>query len=495
LAGRLEDVDTTFRFKEPNGRSGDEDDTVAIDGDDDSDYFIAKAKQKVADSWIFQQAVENVAGIVRRSRRTLRTFALKCKGHLSGPKEGFDGIPLLERLVGAEVLEELTLKSINLSAREMPASESGRRNTSIATVRLRHCEMGSVAFALLSGCAAITTMEMHGCDGLPCYESWKTLLRGLHGLRTFSVASRRTWSRYSIGDESIVRAIVEDVPPTVDLLDLELDEQQKHGWEDGYEQFTSIQQLILERTGTLKLKLRCPGDQNLAHLRDGIKFTRTLACIDLNLSLHAQLPHYVSVVLSSIATNCSLRRATLYFEVRSHDFELLSCCAPFTAIIRDNATLEFVSFTIDCFEFGQVMYLKEVLPALVKGLEHNRTLRSIHFQGNERNPISRSASRSLVEVLKRPGLRLKTIKGLSYESAEDKRVIEYLCATRYARMLVDCPSEYSHALMHRILSKLTMDGPDCVRYFLTRMPRHFLEHVLPKRGIRRARLTPEPSDE
>jgi hypothetical protein len=191
--------------------------------------------------------------------------------------------------------------------------------------------------------------------------------------------------------------------------------------------FLETQQLILKRTGTLKLKLRCPGDQNLAHLCDGIKFTRTLACIDLSLSLHAQLPHLVSVVLSSIASNCSLRRATLYFEVRSHDFELLSCCAPFTAMIRDNAALEYVSFKIDCFEFGQVMYLEEVLPALVKGLEHNRTLRSIHFHGNERNPISRSASRSLVEVLQRPGLRLKTIEGLSYESAEDKRVIEYLC--------------------------------------------------------------------
>jgi hypothetical protein len=146
----------------------------------------------------------------------------------------------------------------------MPARAPGQRNTSLTKVRLHKCIVGPVAFALLSECVAITSLEMHGCDDLPCDETWKALLQGMRRLRSFSVTPRSTWDGEDcIGDDSIVRAIVEDASSTVDALELELDEQQKSGRED--ENFSSIKQLILTRTGTLKLKLRCPNDQNLAY--------------------------------------------------------------------------------------------------------------------------------------------------------------------------------------------------------------------------------------
>jgi hypothetical protein len=484
----LEKLDITLHFAKSMSS---DDDTFRFD--DDSDYGNAK---EVSDPEIFRVAAENVTHVVRCSHCNLRTFALKCTGHDNWTKRRFDGIHLLDSLVGARLLEDLSFKSIDLSDSDMPAREPGQRNTSLTTVRLHKCVLGPVAFALLSECVAITTLEMRGCDDLPCYESWKALLQGMRGLRTFSVTPRSTWDgAYCIGDDSIVRAIVEDVSPKVDTLELELDEKQKYGSED--EQFPSIQQLILARTGALKLKLRCPIDRNLAYLCDGIKFTRTLACLDLNMPMHALPSHCVSVVFSSIARNVSLRRATLVFKVQSYcrEFELLPCCAPFTAMIRENSTLEFLALEIVCWEVRQGRDLEALLPALVEGLEHNRTLRSIHFLENDHNPISPSLSRSLVEVLKRPGVRLKTIKGLSYESAADNREIEYLCTTRYARMVLDCPAEYSSVLMPHILSKLTVDGPDCVRYFLNRMPRHFFGSNLRRRGRCRARGTAESADE
>ena len=158
---------------------------------------------------------------------------------------------------------------------------------------------------------------MRACYDLPCYESWKALLQGTRRLRSFSLTPRSTWDgEYCIGDDSIVRAIVEDVSPTVDTLELELDEHQKYGTED--KQVSSIQQLILARTGTLKLKLRFPNDQNLGYICDGVKFTRTLACLDLNQPLHTLPPHIISVVLASIASNVSLLRSKrLRFRLRA----------------------------------------------------------------------------------------------------------------------------------------------------------------------------------
>jgi hypothetical protein len=433
--------------------------------------------------------VSKVTDVVQVSKASLREFSFKSMGHCFESKERYDCIHLLDVLVSTESLVDLSFESVDLSGRGAPLHQPNPRNTSITRVQLTKCNVGDSAFALLSECVALTTLALHGCSGLPCYESWKVILQGMQGLRTVHVTSRCAWDGYHTSNNTFVQAIA-DATPACEELELHMNDSQFYA-DDGKALPPWIQELEYNRSGSLKLQLRYTEAQVLEAAFDGIRLSATLTTLKLSLSFLTLPAHFASFALYALASNVSLRSADLVLRVPKAQFDPSSLGVPLTAMIRGNTKMELLAFRIEfCHMYPwDSQYSESLLPALINGLEHNRTLDTIHFGENDFNPVSPTASRALVRVLKRRGVRLKTIKGLSYESAEDERAIEYLCATRYARLLLESCADLPPGLMPYILSKLSLDGPDSVRYFLKNMPRHERNRLLPVRGTRRAHGT------
>jgi hypothetical protein len=153
------------------------------------------------------------------------------------------------------------------------------------------------------------------------------------------------------------------------------------------------------------------------------------------------------------------------------------------------AILELVSSRSTLSSLGLLLepsrVMNDVIGIITEGLQHNHSLSHLDFsqpQGEYyfRSPwfssswkVDDTTSKQIVDVLSKPkpNTTLTTIKGLDYDSAEDKAQIEWLLTlNRYKRAFLCDPRQVEQGWWPHVLARIALDNRHDVMFHFVRCP-------------------------